>query len=189
MSYKAFIVRGIYSQDNLSVFAIILEYEESYVILPMVVGNGEAQAISYGMENSTKSTRPLVHDVFSKFIKNLGYNVECVEIHRIVDGVFLSNIILKNDEGEIITLDARTSDAVAMALRFSATIHISEDVISEAGIVLRADNIEQIDINLTKEEGYGAYSMKDLEELLNIAVEKEDFDAAIELDQEIKKRK
>jgi len=192
MSYKTFIVRGIsYGQDKLSAFALILEDEKSYIILPVVIGSGEAQSISYGMENSVRPTRPLTHDIFSKFIKNVGYHVESIEIHQIVDGVFLSNIILKNDDGETITLEARTSDAVAMALRFSASIHVSEDVISKAGIVLSVGKTEQgeVHINPIKEEGYEFYSVEELKEMLDIAVRKEDFDMAIELDFEIKKRK
>jgi len=190
MNYKTFIVREISSgRDELSAFALIFEGEDSCIVLPVVIGSGEARAISFGMKNSAKSTIPLTHDVFSKFVKDVGYHVDRVEIYQIVDGVFLSNITLKNDDGNTITLDARTSDAVAMALRFSAPIHATEAVISEAGVTLSFNDLKQKDEQTNPVgEGYEAYSTEVLQELLEIAVKKEDFDVAIELDRELKKR-
>jgi len=191
MSHKIFIVKGVsYSQDKLNVFALILEDEHSKVILPIVIGGAEAQAISYAMKNENKLARPITHDIFSEFIKHVGYHIENIEVHKIEDGVFFSNIIFKNSKNESIIIDARTSDAVAMALHFSAPIYVSESVISEAGVVLPAYDLKQnsLKINPTK-EGYDVYSTEDLQELLEIAVREEDFDAAIELDKELKKRK
>ncbi|QCX54423.1 bifunctional nuclease family protein [Elizabethkingia sp. JS20170427COW] len=199
MEYKKLIIRGIsYSQTQMGAYALILENEETGIKIPVVIGNFEAQSISLGLEKDIQPPRPLTHDLFSNFIKAVGYTLESIVIYKILDGVFFSNIMLKNKEGEITVLDARTSDAVAMAVRFDAPIFTTENVLSEAGIILELHETpdggatykipDDIDDDHLK-VGYAVYTSEELQTMLDKAVAEEDFDKALEIQQEIKKRK
>ena len=197
MDYKKLIIRGIsYSQTQMGAYALILEQEETGIKLPVVIGNYEAQSISSGLEKDIQPPRPLTHDLFSKFITTVGYALESIIIYQIIDGVFFSNLILKNDQNEKLILDARTSDAVAMAVRFDAPIYTTDEVLTEAGIMLElSDNDDKTEYKAEDEEeapeikGYEVYTLEEIQEMLDKAVQEEDFDTALELQQEIKKRK
>ena len=197
MDYKKLIIRGIsYSQTQMGAYALILEQEETGIKLPVVIGNYEAQSISLGLEKDIQPPRPLTHDLFSKFITTVGYTLESIIIYQIIDGVFFSNLILKNDQNEKLILDARTSDAVAMAVRFDAPIYTTDEVLTEAGIMLElSDNDDKTEYKAEDEEeapeikGYEVYTLEEIQEMLDKAVQEEDFDTALELQQEIKKRK
>lgn len=195
MDYKKLIIRGIsYSQTQMGAYALILEQEETGIKLPVVIGNYEAQSISLGLEKDIQPPRPLTHDLFSKFITTVGYYLDSIIIYQIIDGVFFSNLILKNNQDEQLVLDARTSDAVAMAVRFDAPIYTTEQVLTEAGIMLELSDNERTEESTEEEEspvikGYEVYTLEELQELLEKAVNDEDFDTALELQQEIKKRK
>ncbi len=193
MDYKKLIIRGIsYSQTQSGAYALLLEHEESNVKLPVVIGNFEAQSISLGLEKDIHPPRPLTHDLFSKFVTTANYELSSVIIYQIIDGVFFSNINFKNKtNNEELIMDARTSDAVAMAVRFNAPIYTTPQVLSEAGILLELDET-------SREEKFEAenptgnlagFSMEDLQKLLEDAVKEEDFNAAMELQEEIKRRK
>lgn len=199
MDYKRLIIRGIsYSQTQSGAYALLLEHEETNVKIPVVIGNFEAQSISLGLEKDIQPPRPLTHDLFTKFVKESGYYLSSIIIYQIIDGVFFSNIEFKNKEtGREILLDARTSDAVAMAVRFDAPIYTTEQVLNEAGILLEIEHSTQ-----TQEEDYEVLSpeesvmenlrllaMEDLLALLEEAVKNEDFDYALQLQEEIKRRK
>lgn len=194
MDYKKLIIRGIsYSQTQMGAYALILEQEETGIKLPVVIGNYEAQSISLGLEKDIQPPRPLTHDLFSKFITTVGYYLDSIIIYQIIDGVFFSNLILKNNQHEQLVLDARTSDAVAMAVRFDAPIYTTEQVLTEAGIMLELSDNERTEESIEEEspviKGYEVYTLEELQELLEKAVNDEDFDTALELQQEIKKRK
>lgn len=193
MDYKRLIIRGIsYSQTQSGAYALLLEDEETNVKLPVVIGNFEAQSISLGLEKDIHPPRPLTHDLFSKFVLSTNYTLSSIIIYQIVDGVFFSNINFKNNfNGEELILDARTSDAVAMAVRFEAPIYTTPQVLNEAGILLELNDVntgEDVLDNVSAEGDLSAVSMEDLQKLLTEAVKDEDFDAALELQQEIKKR-
>ena len=146
MDYKQLIIHGIsYSQTQSGAYALLLEHEETGVKLPVVIGNFEAQSISLGLEKDLRPPRPLTHDLFTKFVNSTHYTLESVIIYQIIDGVFFSNLNFKNTEnGEELILDARTSDAVAMAVRFDAPIYTTEQVLNEAGILLEIDNNNEL---------------------------------------------
>lgn len=195
MDYKQLIIRGIsYSQTQSGAYALLLEHEETNVKLPVVIGNFEAQSISLGLEKDIHPPRPLTHDLFSKFIVSANFELVSVIIYQIVDGVFFSNINFKNSatEEELI-LDARTSDAVAMAVRFDAPIFTTSQVLNEAGILLELEDTgkeeETFSETLTHEDSLGNISMEELQKLLDDAVKEEDFDTALEIQEEIKRRK
>ena len=194
MDYKKLTIRGIsYSQTQSGAYALLLEHEDTNVKLPVVIGNFEAQSISLGLEKDIHPPRPLTHDLFSKFVLATNFEITSVIIYQIIDGVFFSNINFKNKttEEEII-LDARTSDAVAMAVRFDAPIYTTEQVLSEAGILLELDvppkEVETLE-DVVAEGNLSSLSNEDLSKLLEDAVKDEDFDAALEIQEEIKRRK
>ena len=194
MDYKRLIIRGIsYSQTQSGAYALLLEHEETKVKLPVVIGNFEAQSISLGLEKDIHPPRPLTHDLFAKFVSITNYELVSVIIYQIIDGVFFSNLNFKNKtNNEELIMDARTSDAVAMAVRFDAPIYTTTQVLSEAGILLELDEPAPQDSDsehLAPEGDLASLTLQDLQKLLEEAVKDEDFDAAMELQQEIKKRK
>ncbi|WP_312420950.1 bifunctional nuclease family protein [Epilithonimonas sp.] len=194
MDYKKLIIRGIsYSQSQSGAYALLLEHEETSVKLPVVIGNFEAQSISLGLEKDLNPPRPLTHDLFAQFVKNTGFKLESVIIYQIKDGVFFSNINFKNPftEEELI-LDARTSDAVAMAVRFDAPIYTTSDVLNEAGILLELEETRKMEVEeeevSTDFNDLFEVSLEELNQLLNEAVKEEDYDTALRLQEEIKRR-
>ncbi len=193
MDYKRLIIRGIsYSQTQSGAYALLLEHEETKVKLPVVIGNFEAQSISLGLEKDIHPPRPLTHDLFAKFVSITNYELVSVIIYQIIDGVFFSNLNFKNKtNNEELIMDARTSDAVAMAVRFDAPIYTTLQVLSEAGILLELDEPAPQDSDseqISAEGDLASLTLQDLQKLLEEAVKDEDFDAAMELQQEIKKR-
>ncbi|MFC4687760.1 bifunctional nuclease family protein [Epilithonimonas pallida] len=195
MDYKKLIIRGIsYSQTQSGAYALLLEHEETSVKLPVVIGNFEAQSISLGLEKDINPPRPLTHDLFAQFVKNTGFKLESVIIYQIKDGVFFSNINFKNPltEEELI-LDARTSDAVAMAVRFDSPIYTTSEVLNEAGILLELEENPKLEVEEAEQttsdfNDLSGISMEELEQLLNDAVKEEDYDTALRLQEEIKRR-
>lgn len=197
MDYKKLIIRGIsYSQTQSGAYALLLEHEETSVKLPVVIGNFEAQSISLGLEKDINPPRPLTHDLFTQFVKNTNFKIESVIIYQIKDGVFFSNINFKNPlSDEELILDARTSDAVAMAVRFDAPIFTTSDVLSEAGILLELDETPKLaeDEDAESEEisdfnDLSGLTSEELDQLLKDAVKEEDYDTALRIQEEIKKR-
>ena len=193
MDYKKLTIRGIsYSQTQSGAYALLLEHEESNVKLPVVIGNFEAQAISLRLEKDIHPPRPLTHDLFSKFISSANYEITSVIIYQIIDGVFFSNINFKNKaSNEELIMDARTSDAVAMAVRFEAPIYTTQQVLSEAGILLELEDVSKQETSYEEvsEGNLSSLTLDDLHKLLEDAVKDEDFDAALEIQEEIKRRK
>lgn len=196
MDYKELVIRGIsYSQTQSGAYALLLEHEPSHIKLPVVIGNFEAQSISLGLEKDIHPPRPLTHDLFTKFVALANYELVSVIIYQIVDGVFFSNINFKNKENkEELILDARTSDAVAMAVRFNAPIFTTSQVLNEAGILLELEEVAKEnqgfeEPNEITENNLSSLNMEELQALLDDAVKEEDYDTALELQEEIKKRK
>jgi bifunctional DNase/RNase len=194
MDYKKLTIRGIsYSQTQSGAYALLLEHEDTNIKLPVVIGNFEAQSISLGLEKDIHPPRPLTHDLFSKFVLSAHFEITSVIIYQIIDGVFFSNINFKNKTTEEeLVLDARTSDAVAMAVRFDAPIYTTQQVLNEAGILLELDvPTKDIEVNddIIVEGSLSGLPNEDLAKLLEDAVKDEDFDAALEIQEEIKRRK
>jgi bifunctional DNase/RNase len=128
-------VLGIsYSQTQSGAYALVLSEEEGNRRIPIIVGGFEAQAIAIELEGLTPP-RPLTHDLFKNFSDSYGIRILEVNIHKLEEGVFFANILCDNGDHEI-TLDARTSDAIALALRFQCPIYTTEEIVDKAGIVL-----------------------------------------------------
>ena len=195
-------VLGIsYSQTQSGAYALILTEESGDRRIPIIVGGFEAQAIAIELEG-LKPPRPLTHDLFLSFSNAYGIRVVEVIIYKLEEGVFYSQLLCDNGE-EKITLDARTSDAIALALRFKCPIYTTEEIISKAGIVLDFDSKDSEDISSTKEEiieddvfevdditrsEFKKLSKDELEKLLKEAVENEDYERASLLRDEIQRR-
>ncbi|MEO0570765.1 MAG: bifunctional nuclease family protein [Bacteroidota bacterium] len=208
MSLVRLKIKGIsYSQTQNGAYALILNEVEGDRKLPIVIGAFEAQSIAIALEKEIKPPRPLTHDLFKNFCDRFGIIVKQVIIHKLVDGVFYSSIISERDGNEEI-VDARTSDAIALALRFNAPIFTYKTILDKAGIFLKfsskdkeeegddsivVDEILQEGETVEIESGAGdAYREMTLEELhkeLDKAVANEDYEKAAKLRDEISKRK
>jgi len=126
-------IKGIsYSETQSGAYALILSEANGNRKLPVIIGGFEAQAIAIALEEEIKPARPLTHDLFKNFADYFDIVIKKVIIHKLVDGIFFSNIICERDKIEEV-IDARTSDAIAMALRFKAPIFIYDSIIKSAG--------------------------------------------------------
>jgi uncharacterized protein len=206
MSLVKLNIKGIsYSQTQNGAYALILNEVDGERKLPIVIGAFEAQSIAIALEKEIKPPRPLTHDLFKSFADRFDIVVKQVIIHKLVDGVFYSSIICERDKIEEI-IDARTSDAIALALRFQAPIFTYKNILDKAGIYLNQNpdsentNIED-DGALTQpeifgddteskksENGYTKFSLSELHELLENAVQDEDYEKAARIRDEISKR-
>ncbi len=157
MSLVRLDIKGIsYSQTQTGAYALVLKEIEGARTLPIIIGAFEAQAIAIALEKEIKPPRPLTHDLFKTFSDRFKIIVKQVIIHKLVDGVFFSSLICERDKIEEI-IDARTSDAIALAVRFNAPIFTYKNILDKAGIFLNRK--EEID-KKTEEQ-------MDLDEFLN----------------------
>jgi uncharacterized protein len=205
MSLVKLTIKGIsYSQTQNGAYALILNEVDGDRKLPIVIGAFEAQSIAIALEKEIKPPRPLTHDLFKNFSDRFGIIIKQIIIHKLVDGVFYSSMICERDKIEEI-IDARTSDAIALALRFNAPIFTYKNILDKAGIFLKAntenENLEQrIDNVLSSPETFGMeesndsknsynkQSLSELHELLDNAVHDEDYEKAARIRDEISKR-
>ena len=209
MSLVRLKIKGIsYSQTQNGAYALILNEEEGDRNLPIVIGAFEAQSIAIALEKEIKPPRPLTHDLFKNFADRFKIVVKQVIIHKLVDGVFYSSLICERGEEEEI-IDARTSDAIALALRFNAPIFTYKTILDKAGIYLKFSSKEKdeddddsimVDEILQEGEavelesgsdthGYREMSLQELHKELDKAVASEDYEKAAKLRDEISKRK
>ena len=208
MSLVRLNIKGIsYSQTQNGAYALILSEVEGERKLPIVIGAFEAQSIAIALEKEIKPPRPLTHDLFKNFADRFEIVVKQVIIHKLVDGVFYSSLICERDKIEEI-IDARTSDAIALALRFQAPIFTYKNILDKAGIYLKGDGKEEeagseqekeniiVDELFTGEpqqntgdSDYKKLSLNELNNMLDQAVNSEDYEKAARIRDEISKRK
>lgn len=207
MSLVRLNIKGIsYSQTQNGAYALILSEVEGERKLPIVIGAFEAQSIAIALEKEIKPPRPLTHDLFKNFADRFEIVVKQVIIHKLVDGVFYSSLICERDRIEEI-IDARTSDAIALALRFQAPIFTYKNILDKAGIYLKGDEKKQEEEEQQKENiivdelfsneveiksndpNYKKLSLSELNTMLDQAVKNEDYEKAARIRDEISKRK
>ena len=174
------------SQTQSGAYALVLGEIGGKRRLPIVIGNFEAKAIAIALDNEYKSQRPITHDLFKTLADGFKINVKKVVISSINSGGIFSSIIYCVDHnGKEVELDSRTSDAVAIAIRFKAPIFSFEAIIHEAGIILDKDIIstQSIEPKESQEDSndFKNLSIKELEGKLNKAVENEDYELAARL--------
>lgn len=204
MSLVKLNIKGIsYSQTQNGAYALILNEVDGDRKLPIVIGAFEAQSIAIALEKEIKPPRPLTHDLFKNFADRFDVIVKQVIIHKLVDGVFYSSLICERDKIEEI-IDARTSDAIALALRFQAPIFTYKNILDKAGIYLKVNPdkdedasdegvlvdeilVDEPESDQTKET-YSNKSLKELHKLLETAVLNEDYETAAKIRDEISKR-
>ncbi|WP_194851861.1 bifunctional nuclease family protein [Nonlabens antarcticus] len=206
MSLKRLNIRGIsYSQTQNGAYALILKESGGNRQLPIVIGAFEAQSIAIALEKEISPPRPLTHDLFKSFAERYGIVVKQVIIHKLVDGVFYSSLICEKDKIEEI-IDARTSDAIALAVRFKAPVFTYENILDEAGIQqhmqadkelldtddddLDSDDMfeELINSGTEEENDYASLSLEELNKMLKEAVVNENYELAASIRDEISRR-
>lgn len=180
-----------YSQTQSGAYALILIEETGERRIPIIIGGFEAQAIVIKLEN-LEPPRPLTHDLFKKFADEFSISVLEVFIYKLEEGVFFSKLVCNNGDKEI-AIDSRTSDAVALALRFGCPIYIAENILDKAGIsVSPAEAEAPQEAERIFESGgnkYGSYSDDELYKLIDESVKVEDYERAASIRDEIDKRK
>lgn len=158
--------------------------------LPIVIGWCEARAIAVALDSQEKPERPLTHDLFKSFGDNFNISISKVVIHKLIEGVFHSTFYCKNTlSKEDVEIDARTSDAIAIAIRFSCPIFTYEDILARASIlnVGSSDN-QNSKKKIAKEKKISMHSLKELQEALKESIKIEDYEKASVLRDEIKRR-
>ena len=199
MNLVQLLINGIsYSQTQNGAYALILSEIEGERKLPIVIGTNEAQSIAIAIEKEIKPPRPLTHDLFKNFCMRFDIKIKQVIIHKLVDGVFYSSVICERDGIEEI-IDSRSSDAIALAIRFEAPIYTYENILEKAGVVLKIEK-EIDEKSLLKElfsnekaektiiDDLKEKSKNELEELLKIAVQNENYESAAKIRDEISNR-
>ena len=198
MNLVQLLINGIsYSQTQNGAYALILSEIEGERKLPIVIGTNEAQSIAIAIEKEIKPPRPLTHDLFKNFCIRFDIKIKQVIIHKLVDGVFYSSVICERDGVEEV-IDSRSSDAIALAIRFEAPIYTYENILEKAGVIIKVEK-EVDDKELLKElfddenseienSNLSKKTVKELEELLKMAVKNENYESAAKIRDEITKR-
>jgi bifunctional DNase/RNase len=183
-----------YSNNHTGSYALILGEENGEYRIPIIIGVAEAQAIAIALEGMP-SGRPLTHDLFYNFANIFSIKLKEVEIYKIEEGIFYS-ILVFFDGKSTVRIDARTSDAVALAIRFKAPIYTTKEIIEKAGI-----NIDKQEENEKKQQqkdteetddnqgNIEKKSIGELQEMLNKAIKEENYELASVIRDEINKRK
>ncbi len=184
-------LRITYSHTHAGAYALILAEAQGDRRLPIIIGGVEAQAIAIQVEN-IKPARPLTHDLFKNVADTLGFNLKEVIINDLVEGIFHAKLVVEQEAREVV-IDARSSDAIALALRFDCPIFTYEPILSAAG--LKVEEGEEEDPEGEKKERKGrdkktvtSATIDELQGMLTEALENEDYERASKLRDEIKRR-
>jgi bifunctional DNase/RNase len=186
-------VMGIsYSQTQSGAYALLLIEENGDRRIPIIIGGFEAQAIVIKLEN-LEPPRPLTHDLIKKIADQFDITIIEVVIHKLEEGVFFSKLVCNNGEKEY-PIDSRTSDAVAIALRFGCPIYIMEDILEKAQLTNSPSDTDLSSANGTETMAesspkYATYSDEELYKMIDEAVKTEDYERAAAIRDEIEKRK
>lgn len=189
-----------YSQSQSNAYALLLGEEDGPRRLPIVIGASEAQSIAIALEKELSPPRPLTHDLFTSLALSFNIYLKEVMIHKLNKGIFYSYLVCELN-GELKQIDSRTSDAVALALRFNCPIYTYESILEQSGIILDNDEpsskYDKIETNLelqekkepkTKSSSLIRLSETALQKRLNQALEKEDYELAALIRDELNRR-
>jgi hypothetical protein len=189
------IIGMTYSESTTGAYVLILGDKNSNRRLPVVIGGNEAQSIALGLERQ-KSARPLTHDLFLKFADTFHIKILEVVINRFRDGVYYAMLVCQQGN-ELVMIDARPSDAIALAVRLNCDLYAYESVMEEAGIVMEdteketnLQNTEDTSINkVPPTTSLDLIPLDELEDMLQEAIDDEDYQKAAQIRDEINKRK
>lgn len=192
---KLDIVGLSYSQTQSGAYALVLGEVNGRRRLPIIIGSFEAQAIAIEIEKMTPS-RPLTHDLFKSLAENYHINIQEVIIYNLVDGIFYAKLMC-SDGKKTSEIDARTSDAIALAVRFDCPIYTYEFILASAGIVIEGNDFVFLEnIEAPKEEkvastslNYSALSEEELKIKLQEALAEEAYEKAASIRDELSRRK
>ena len=189
-----------YSQTQSGAYALVLGESGGKRRLPIIIGGFEAQAIAIELEKMAP-TRPLTHDLFKTFAESFSININEVIIYNLVEGIFYAKLICQQDGANDIEVDARTSDAIALAVRFKCPVYTYEFILSSAGILIDDESGTESDTSraakeattavLTSEGGdeLSRKTKEELKDLLRTAIEDEAYERAGKIRDELEKRK
>ena len=191
---KLEIVGLSYSQTQSGAYALVLAESGGKRRLPIIIGGFEAQAIAIELEKMVP-TRPLTHDLFKNFAQAFSIKVKEIVIYNLVEGIFYSKLICERD-GMVTEIDARTSDAIAIGVRFNCPVYTFENILASAGILLDEELLEQEEFGLEDDESveesgtpsWKTMSMSELEAQLNEAISNENYELASKIRDEINRR-
>lgn len=183
-----------YSQTQSGAYALVLGEQEGKRRLPIIIGGFEAQAIAIELEDMTPS-RPLTHDLFKSFAESFDIKVEEVIIYNLMEGIFHAKLIC-NKNGKQVEIDTRTSDAVALAVRFKCPIFTYEFILKEAGIVIEEESdsaskkepAKKMPTSKKEKKGIASLKTSELNDQLQNAIDTENYEEASRLRDEINKR-
>ena len=188
------IIGMTYSESSTGAYVLILGDRNSHLRLPIVIGGAEAQSIAVGIERQ-RNSRPLTHDLFIKFADTFNINIREVVINRFRDGVFYAMLVCEHD-GQLTMVDARPSDAIALAVRLNCEIYAYETVMEEAGIEMEdeaeseesgewrdesgkmKDESGEIEVENGASAPLSSQNIEELEEQMQEAIENEDYERA-----------
>ncbi len=191
-----------YSQTQTGAYALVLSEVGGKRRLPIIIGGNEAQSIAIALEKDVIPPRPLTHDLFKDMADAFDIKIKEVLIHKLEDGVFFASMVCANEAYDEVVLDARTSDAIALAVRFNAPIYTYEEILQKAGIVLDEDESEaettkseskstkKADLAepVSSKEDLSKANTKSLKDQLGKAVQNEDYELAARIRDELTKR-
>lgn len=181
-----------YSQTQSGAYALVLAESGGKRRLPIIIGGFEAQAIAIELEKMVP-TRPLTHDLFKSFALTFNIQVKEIIIYNLVEGIFFSKLICEQN-GEVYEIDARTSDAIAIGVRFNAPVFTLESILASAGILLDEEMLDPIgeedpvEAETNPSNPYQNLSLEELENKLNEAIANEEYELASKIRDEINKR-
>ncbi len=183
------------SQTQSGAYALVLAEEKGERRIPIIIGPVEAQAIAIQLEG-LKPPRPLTHDLIKNMAMAFDIALLEVSIYKLEEGIFYSELLCEMD-GKEIRIDSRTSDAVALALRFRCPIYTTEDILKKSGIILDFEDeespvrkfSEKDELSEPEVSTYSQYSANELNEMINEAVKNEDYEKASVIRDELKRRK
>jgi len=193
---EMFVAGMSYSQSQSGAYALFLGVVGEDKRLPIIIGGFEAQAIAIFLEKM-KPQRPLTHDLFKHFATSFDIRLKEVVINKFEEGIFYSKLVCEK-EGKTVEIDSRTSDAVALALRFDCPIYADAAIVEEAGIVIEESDTEPENEGETEvknvespttDDAYENYLLEELEDLLKKAIEEENYEEASRVRDEIKNGK
>ncbi len=184
------------SQNN--AYVLLLNETVGKRQLPIVIGWCEARSIAIALDGTEEPNRPLTHDLFKTIGEKFNIVVQKIVIHTLIEGIFHSSFYCKHKQtGEEVEIDARTSDAIAIAIRYGCPIFTYEDILLQAGIIINSArekededlSHEREDNKIVKPEGINTFSIVKLKKMLAKSIEEEDYERASEIRDELNKRK